>query len=197
MAQRLGKWSSLGSIAEEIEESRPGWRAEVHHGQIVVVPLRDGPHAEILTEVLLSCVEAGLHRGANRVLPGIGLRLPGGPDGYAVPHLSVVTADYREHLVRATHYAPDCFRLVVDIAHSGIPPELGSKRSAYADAGVPAQVVVDRHHGRLHVLTDPSGDDYAVHRVHAPGEIVTLPDSVGAEVTLDVGRILRAGGPTR
>jgi hypothetical protein len=43
MAQRLGKWSSLGSIAEEIEESRPGWRAEVHHGQIVVVPLRDGP----------------------------------------------------------------------------------------------------------------------------------------------------------
>ncbi|GAA2577354.1 MULTISPECIES: hypothetical protein [Streptomyces] len=38
-------------------------------------------------------------------------------------------------------------------------------------------------------------EDYATHRVHSPGETVTLPDSLGAEVTLDVAEILAAGRP--
>jgi hypothetical protein len=45
----------------------------------------------------------------------------------------------------------------------------------------------------VHVLTDPAGDTYDNHRPHAPGETVTLPDSLGAKVSLDVEQILRAG----
>lgn len=53
-------------------------------------------------------------------------------------------------------------------------------------------MIVDRRHDRLHVLTDPVADDYDTHRVHAPGELVTLPESIGAKVTLDVDAVLAA-----
>ena len=55
--------------------------------------------------------------------------------------------------------------------------------------------IVDRKRQRLHVLTDPAGDDYESHRPYSPGEIVTLPGSIGADFTLDVGVILKAGQP--
>ncbi|MGY1498081.1 M48 family metallopeptidase [Streptomyces sp. QTS52] len=47
------------------------------------------------------------------------------------------------------------------------------------------------------VLTDAAENDYGSHRIHAPGEMVTLPDSIGAKVTLDVAAILDAGQPNR
>ncbi|MEU1533308.1 hypothetical protein [Streptomyces fagopyri] len=53
----------------------------------------------------------------------------------------------------------------------------------------------DAGHRRLHVLTDPTGDAYASHRVHAPGEVVALPGPIAAEVAPDVGEILKAGRP--
>lgn len=59
---------------------------------------------------------------------------------------------------------------------------------------MPVYVIVDRRHQRLHVLTEPAGGAYGNHRVHAPGELVALPDSIGAKVTLDVAEILASGG---
>ncbi|MET4924012.1 hypothetical protein P3L51_16850 [Streptomyces sp. PSRA5] len=56
---------------------------------------------------------------------------------------------------------------------------------------------LDRKHSRLHVLTDPVGADYANHRIHAPGEQVVLPESIGAEVKLDVSAMLKAGEPRK
>jgi hypothetical protein len=58
-------------------------------------------------------------------------------------------------------------------------------------------VVLDRKHQRLHVLTGPDGNGYENHRRHAPGEIVALPDSIGAKVTLDTAEILKAGQPEK
>ncbi|MEV0489060.1 hypothetical protein [Streptomyces atratus] len=42
-------------------------------------------------------------------------------------------------------------------------------------------------------LTDPVGGEYDSHQVYAPGQQVTLPASIGAEVTLDVTDLLKAG----
>ena len=39
--------------------------------------------------------------------------------------------------------------------------------------------------------------EYVNHRVHAPGEVVTLPDSIGAKVTLNVTEFLEAGRQKR
>ncbi|MFD0338413.1 hypothetical protein ACFVH0_06905 [Streptomyces sp. NPDC127117] len=49
--------------------------------------------------------------------------------------------------------------------------------------------------GRAHVLTEPMGGGYDSHQVYAPGQTVTLPESIGAPVALDVDKLIQAGRP--
>ncbi|GGY92187.1 Uma2 family endonuclease [Streptomyces poonensis] len=171
----------------------PGYRVEIIGGQILVTPPPDGPHAVALTELMVPFLTAGLHGTESKVVQGIGLWLPTGTEDYAIPDLSLVDADYRDHSVENNCYDPVCFRLVLEVTSSNYRTDLRDKVKAYAAAKIPVYVIVDRKHQRLHVLTDPAGDDYENHRPHSPGELVTLPRAVGAEVTLDVDGILKAG----
>ncbi|MFJ7964709.1 Uma2 family endonuclease [Streptomyces sp. NPDC096324] len=180
--------------ANRLMDRNPGYRVEIIGGQILVSPPPDGPHAEALTSLTVPFLTAGLHMSETRVLQGIGLWLPSGTEDYAIPDLSVVDADYRDSSVENNCYDPVCFRLVLEVTSSNYQSDLRTKVSAYAGADVPVYVIVDRRHQRLHVLTDPAGGAYGNHRVHAPGELVALPDSIGAKVTLDVAEILASGG---
>ncbi|MGP4044948.1 Uma2 family endonuclease [Streptomyces sp. 2A115] len=177
--------------ANLIMESLPGRRVEIIGGQLLVSQVPDGPHSEALMLFAAPFLQVGL----VRALPGIGLWLPSGPEDYVIPDLSVVDDDYRDHLVENSCYDPACFRLVMEVTSSNWKTDLRTKVGCYAKAKIPVYVIIDRQHQRLHVLTDPAGDEYASHRVHAPGEIVTLPDSIGAKVSLDVEQILKAGQP--
>lgn len=177
--------------ANHIMESIPGLRVEIIGDQILVSPAPDGPHSEALMLFAAPFLQLGL----VRALPGIGLWLPSGPEDYAIPDLSVVDDDYRDHLVENSCYDPVCFRLVMEVTSSNWKTDLRDKVTAYAKARIPVYVVIDRRHHRLHVLTDPKGERYETHRIHIPGELVTLPESVGGKVTLDVTRILKAGQP--
>jgi Uma2 family endonuclease len=181
--------------ANRLMERNPGYRVEIIGGQILVSPPPDGPHGDVLTDLALPFIAAGLHGTESRLIQGIGLWLPTGTEDYAIPDLSLVDADYRDHLIENNCYDPVCFRLVLEVTSSNYRTDLRTKVTAYAEAKVPVYVIVDRKHQRLHVLTDPAGDTYENHRPHAPGELVTLPDSIGAEVTLDVAAILTAGRP--
>lgn len=127
----------------------------------------------------------------------MGVWLPSGPEDYAIPDLCVVESDIDEYLIANNSYDPAVFRLVLEVTSSNWKTDLQTKVSAYAEARIPVYVIVDRKHQRLHVLTDPAENDYTTHRIHAPGEIVTLPESIGAKVSLDVAEILEAGQPTR
>ncbi|MGR4883115.1 Uma2 family endonuclease [Streptomyces sp. LARHCF249] len=178
--------------ADELMQRNPGFRVEIIGGQILMSPPADGPHAEALTDLMLPFLAAGLHGDEARVLQAIGLWLPDGPEDYAIPDLSLVDADYREHAAKFNCYDPVAFRLVLEVTSSNYKTDLRTKVAAYADAKVPVYVIVDRKHNRLHVLTDPELDEYAVHSVHAPGELVTLPESIGAKVTLDVEAVFAA-----
>lgn len=60
-------------------------------------------------------------------------------------------------------------------------------------AKIPVHAIVNRKHGRVHVLTEPIAGGYHSHQVYAPGRQVSLPASIGAEVTLDVADLLKAG----
>ncbi|CAM5493116.1 membrane protein [Streptomyces purpurascens] len=60
---------------------------------------------------------------------------------------------------------------------------------------MPVYVIVDRKHQRLHVLTDPVGSTYGTTVLMPPASSSTLPDSIGAKVTLEVAEILKAGQP--
>lgn len=183
---------SLAAIADEIMERHPGYRVEIIGGHLLVTPSPDAPHARALTNLMVPFIAAGLHGGETEVLQSVGLWLPTGDEDYAIPDLSVVDADIDDHFVERNAYEPVCFRLVLEVTSSNWRDDLKTKVGAYAQAGVPVYVVVDRRHQRLHVLADPAEGKYRYHRPHSPGEIVALPDSIGAKVSLDVTQILKA-----
>ncbi|WP_141359152.1 Uma2 family endonuclease [Streptomyces sp. 6-11-2] len=179
--------------ANRLMDRNPGYRVEIIGGRIRVSPPRDGPHGAALTDLMVPFLSAGLHGAESKVVQGIGLWLPSGVEDYAIPDLSLLDADYRDHYIENNCYAPVCFRLVLEVTSSSWKTDVRNKVKAYAGAKIPVHVIVDRKHQRLHVLTDPAGDDYENHRSYSPGEVVTLPAAIGAEITLDVGEILKAG----
>ncbi|MDX3642632.1 Uma2 family endonuclease [Streptomyces sp. MB09-02B] len=181
--------------ANQVMDRLPGYRVEIIGGTIVVTPPANFAHARALSRLRSPFIAAGLGDGDSEVTEGVGLWLPGGAEDYAIPDLVVVDADIEDHLVENNCYDPIAFRLVLEVTSSNYQNDLRAKVTAYAQAKIPVYVIVNRQHQRLHVLTDPAGDTYASHRVHAPGETVTLPESIGAKVTLDVEAILKAGQP--
>ncbi|MFE7615993.1 Uma2 family endonuclease [Streptomyces sp. NPDC057496] len=192
---RAGEPETLLTTANRLMEQHPGYRVEIIGGVIVVAPIPDGRHAEVLTEVMTPLLAAELHGQATDVLQKVGLWLPGGPEDYAIPDLAIVDADLDEHLIENNCYDPAAFRLVLEVTSIDYNNDLRNKVTAYAEAKIPVYVIVDRRHGRVHVLTEPVSGGYDSHQVYAPGQEVTLPESIGAPVTLDVDELVRAGRP--
>ncbi|MEV8534503.1 Uma2 family endonuclease [Streptomyces sp. NPDC051211] len=188
--------ASLLETADLIMERLPGYRVEIIEGNITVAPPANGPHASVLTSLMIPFLAAGLHGPDSEVLQGIGLWLPSGPADYAIPDLAVVDSDLLEHEAEFNCYDPACFRLVVEVTSSNYNNDLKNKVRVYAQAAIPVYVIVDRRSDRVHVLTDPADGEYGSHTLYAAGQQVTLPDSVGAKVTLDVAELLAAGRPT-
>ncbi|MFJ1890104.1 Uma2 family endonuclease [Streptomyces sp. NPDC088170] len=190
-----GEPESLLETANSLMEQHPGYRVEIIGGVITGAPSPDAPHARVLTKIMRPFVAAGLDDGDTEVLQGIGLWLPGGPEDYAIPDLAIVDADPDEHLVENNCYDPAVFRLALEVTFSKYNNDLRNKVAAYSEAKIPVYVIIDRRHGRVHVLTEPMGGDYDSHQVYAPGQTVTLPESIGAPVTLDVDQLIQAGRP--
>ncbi|MBW5254117.1 Uma2 family endonuclease [Streptomyces sp. P01-B04] len=184
---------SLLEEANELAEQLPGRRVEIIGGVITVAPPPDGPHADALTTLMIPFLAAGLHGEESRLLQGIGLWLPGGPEDYAIPDLALVDADLDEHRLENNCYDPAVFRLVLEVTSSNYRSDLRHKVAAYAEAKIPVYVILDRKHSRVHVLTEPVGGTYDRHEVYAPGQEAPLPDSIGAAVSLDVAELIKAG----
>ncbi|MEV8453825.1 Uma2 family endonuclease [Streptomyces sp. NPDC052095] len=190
-----GRPESLLATADRLTAQNPGCRIEIIGGVITAASLPDGPHANALTTIMVPFLAAGLHGEETKVLQGIGLWLPGGPEDYTIPDLALVDADLDEYLIENNCYDPAVFRLVLEVTSSNYNNDLRNKVAAYSEAKIPVYVIVDRKHGRVHVLTDPMGGGYDSHQVYAPGQTAELPDSLGAPVTLDVDALVRAGRP--
>ncbi|MFE9856556.1 Uma2 family endonuclease [Streptomyces sp. NPDC005780] len=184
---------SLLEEADRLAEQLPGRRVEIIGGVITVAPPPDGPHADALTTLMIPLLAAGLHGEESRVLQGIGLWLPGGPEDYAIPDLALVDADLDAHRLENDCYDPAVFRLVLEVTSSNYKSDLRHKVAAYAEAKIPVYVILDRRHSRVHVLTEPVGGSYDRHEVYAPGQEAPLPESIGAAVVLDVAELIKAG----
>ncbi|KIZ14332.1 Uma2 family endonuclease [Streptomyces natalensis] len=176
--------------ADQLSEQLPGYRVEILGGVLTVTPPSDWAHAKGLSRIRDTFAAAGLNRGETEVVEGFGVWLPDGPENFAIPDLSVVDADAGEHIIDFECGDPAVFRMVLEVTSGNYANDLRTKVAAYSAAKVPVYVIVDRKHERLHVLTQPMEDGYGLHSVHAAGEKVTLPESIGAEVILDVTQIL-------
>ncbi|MEE1805994.1 Uma2 family endonuclease [Streptomyces sp. BE133] len=190
-----GEPESLLETANRLAEQNPGCRVEIIGGVITVAPSPDAPHARVLNKITRPFVAAGLDDGETEVFQGIGVWLPSGPADFAIPDLAVVDADLDEHLVENNCYDPAVFRLVLEVTSSNYNNDLRNKVAAYSEAKIPVYMIIDRKHGRVHVLTEPMGGGYESHQVYAPGQTVALPESIGAPVALDVDELIRAGRP--
>ncbi|SDT79677.1 Endonuclease, Uma2 family (restriction endonuclease fold) [Streptomyces sp. TLI_053] len=181
-------------MADVLFDRFPRHRVEILGGLVSVEPLPDGGHAEILTDVMAALFRAGLDEpGRAEVFRQLAIRLPTGPFDYAMPDVSVVEPESDDRMLDFNCYDcydPACFRLVVEVGSSVLGDELTRKPAAYAAAGVPVYVVVDRAGEQVVVFTEPRGAEYRVREVRRPGEEFTLPPSIGASVTFAVADLV-------
>ncbi|MET8182973.1 Uma2 family endonuclease [Streptomyces sp. NPDC005336] len=185
-----GTTVSLIDIAETVFQNLPGYRAEILGGQLIVTPPADPPHAESLTDVMDPLPAAKPRQGETRVVQAVGVWLPTGDEDYAIPDLSIVDADFRDHMAQYNCVDPAVFRVVFELTSSNWRDDLDRKPEHYARAGVPVYVIGDRKHGEVIVLTDPHDGEYRTRSFHRPGESFVLPESVGGKVELEVDSLL-------
>lgn len=166
-----------------------GYRGEVLYGRLTATPWADGAHQETLIEVCSAFHEAGAGRGLKSLL-GIGLWLPTGPDDFAVPDLSVVEADVLTTPVQHNCYAPQAFRLVLEVTACNWSDDLGLKVDCYAQAGVPVYLIVDRKHDEVLLYQAPADGKYPDPVRYKRGQTVPVPESVGVTLDLSVDTLL-------
>ncbi|MEU2583266.1 Uma2 family endonuclease [Streptomyces avermitilis] len=132
----------------------------------------------------------GARKAGLRCVQGIGLWLPTLADDFAIPDFSVVDADFRDALVQKNCYAPNVFRLVVEVTSSNWSDDLGPKVESYAEAGVPVYIVADRKHDAVLLYQDPADGKYPAPQRYRWGQSVPVPDSVGITLELSVDTLL-------
>ncbi|MFE2717847.1 Uma2 family endonuclease [Streptomyces mirabilis] len=181
---------TLGEAAEQLSRALPGHRVEILQGRLVVTPPPDGSHALSLSWLVEAFGGAGARKAGLRYVQGIGLWLPALSDDYAIPDFSVVDEDFRDALVQKNCYAPNVFRLVMEVTSSNWSDDLGPKVESYAQAGIPVYIVVDRKHDEVLLHQNPVDGKYDVPQRFKRGQSVPVPDSVGVALDLAVDTLL-------
>ncbi|MFI6275703.1 Uma2 family endonuclease [Streptomyces sp. NPDC050988] len=181
---------TLGEAADLLSRALPGHRVEILQGRLTVTPPPDGSHALSLTKACRALERAGIDGSGAEWAQGIGLWLPALPEDFAIPDLSVVDEDFRDAHVTKNYYAPNVFRLVVEVTSSNWSDDLYVKVECYAQAGIPAYLIVDRKHDEVLLFTDPVNGKYPSPQHFERGQSVPVPESVGVRVELSVDTLL-------
>ncbi|MGW7254162.1 Uma2 family endonuclease [Streptomyces sp. NPDC054834] len=181
---------TLGEAADMLARALPGHRVEILQGRLTATPPPDGSHALSLTKACRALDLAGIEgSGAERV-QGVGLWLPTLPEDFAIPDLSIVDEDFRDAHVTKNYYAPDVFRMVVEVTSSNWSDDLGPKVECYAQAGIRTYLVADRKHGEVLLHTEPVDGKYPEPQRFKRGQSVPVPKSVGVHLELPVDTLL-------
>ena len=170
-----------------------GRRVELWEGQLVEKMSKNPPHSAAVKKfnaALVRIVPAGWH-----VAPECPLRLS--PLHVPEPDLAIVRGEPDDYLDRDP--TPAAVALVVEVADSSVPKDLGKMRAAYAAGGVPAYWVVNLRTRRIETHAEPIGGDapaYRLSRSYAPGEAVPLIIDGRQIAALDVAALLpKPAGP--
>ncbi|MCT7352709.1 Uma2 family endonuclease [Streptomyces sp. 15-116A] len=175
---------TLGEAADQLARALPGHRVEILQGRLTVTPPPDGSHRLALTKLGRAFDRAGIVETGREWVQGVGLWLPTLPADFAIPDFSVVDEDFRDAHVTKNCYAPNVFRMVVEITSSNWSDDLGPKVECYAQAGIPVYLIVDRKHDEVLLYTDPADGKYPDPQRFKRGQDVAVPESVGVRVEL-------------
>ncbi|WCH93842.1 Uma2 family endonuclease [Streptomyces moderatus] len=181
---------TLGEAADQLARALPSHRVEILQGRLTVTPPPDGSHALSLSWLVVEFHTAGARKAGLRYVQGVGLWLPTLPEDFAIPDFSIVDEDFRDAHVTKNYYAPNVFRMVVEVTSSNWSDDLHVKVECYAQAGIPAYLIADRKHGEVLLYQDPADGKYPDPVRYKRGQSVPVPESVGVSLELSVDTLL-------
>ncbi|MFI6984592.1 Uma2 family endonuclease [Embleya sp. NPDC050154] len=156
-------------------------RVEFIDGNTNVAPPPDGDHETIVDQLRLQMLGSAVALSASG---NKGLALPSGdfvvPDATYVPHGGLRHAP--------SWMPPDDVLLVVEVTSSDPNRDRMKNHRAYALAGIPFHLLIDRQNGKVILYSDPERDAYAGRNEVAFGKKLTLPAPFS--VTIDTADLV-------
>jgi Uma2 family endonuclease len=157
-----------------------GYRAELINGEIVVTPPPDGRHESITATVVRQVIRSSAtdmdFSGRN------GLALPateGSTGNHVVPDTTFTPRQARLFDDARSWMDPQGVAMVTEVTSSRPVIDREAKRLAYATAGIPLYLLVDRTRRHVTLFSEPSGGDYAHAVTVAFGGKLDLPEPFG------------------
>ncbi|MFI6165213.1 Uma2 family endonuclease [Nocardia sp. NPDC051052] len=165
-------------IARTVYRETEGVQLELIGGRLGVKRVPDGDHNRILNWLLMLLLPLNpglfLHIAGQGLVVGPYRKGRARPDGVLAPPDAFVgcgewgLSDAVVMTVEVTSHDSDSYQR-----------DLVDKPTAYAQAGIPVYLLIDRDQAEVVVYSEPDGDRYQdVHR-YAFGRNVTLPKQVG------------------
>ena len=153
-----------------------GYRAELIDGEIVVTSPHDGNHGRSIWHILdqvvrSSSVEMQYSGHSGLIVPSCAI-----PDkGRLIPDAVFTPAELDLFRDAPPWMPPDGIELVLEVTSSR--PELDriAKRHAYAGAGIPLYLLVNRQLRRVTLFSHPVHDDYSQTNAVPLGDKLHLP----------------------
>ena len=153
-----------------------GYRAELIDREIVVTPPPDGNHGRAIWGILQQ-----ISRNSSTSMdysPESSLIVPSrkGPDeGRLIPDGVFAPADLDVFHNAPSWMSPDGIELVLEVTSSRPELDRNAKRLAYAEAGIPLYLLVDREQRWVTLFSHPVEGDYSHNSAAAFGGTLDLP----------------------
>lgn len=147
----------------------PDQQVELINGSIVPMSPQNSRHAAVTTCLLHLLADAcpeGYH-----VRSQVPLAL--GTTSEPEPDVVIVPGALQDHL--DAH--PSRALLVVEVADTSLAYDRDTKRTLYAEHGIPTYWIANLNATALEVYTDPDADDYRTKQTLALGDSVRLPQT--------------------
>jgi Uma2 family endonuclease len=153
-----------------------GYRAELIDGEIVVTPPPDGNHQRdiwhILEQVIRdSSVKMQYSGQSGLIVPS--RWVPG--EGRLIPDAVFAPAELDVLHNAPSWMPPDGIELALEVTSSRPDLDRNGKRRAYAGAGIPLYLLVDREDRRVILFSHPAHDDYSRTSAVPFGDKLDLP----------------------
>ena len=153
-----------------------GYRAELIDGEIVVTPPPDGNHQLDIWWVLDQIRRSSSTRMQDSGNPGLivpSQEIPGA--GRVIPDAVVAPAELDVFRNAPSYMPPDGIELVLEVTSSRPDLDRNAKRRAYARAGIPLYLLVDREQRRVTLYSTPVHGDYSRTCTAVFGDKLELP----------------------
>ncbi|MFE3139034.1 Uma2 family endonuclease [Streptomyces scopuliridis] len=169
-------------IARLVEKQTDTVRLEFINGRIGFKGVTDGDHSEIIRWLQQRCMrvrpDLWLYAGGE-----LGLLVEAYRKGRAKP--DAVLAPEKTFAGQGDWADPARVLMTVEVTSYDWDTDRRDRKekpAAYAAAGIPLYLLIDRDHGTVTVHSDPAADGYGYLQVADFGKKVVLPDPVGIEL---------------